>query len=296
MTHPETPVEALMTPQPVALRPTDTVDDALGLLERYPFRHLPVVALNELVGMVSGRDLAHAAGLPRGSRARGHGPRRPRTVEELMQRPVHVVTPATTAQAAVELLLERGIGALPVVSADGHVVGIVTATDFLRQLERGAPAADGSDPADASVETCMSCPVETAAPGEDLLEAAERLHASHVHHLPVVAGTKLVGMLSDRDVRRGLARLVRADRRLEAEQSAEVPRLAVEAVMTRPCMTVAHDQPLHAAAHILIECRIGALPVLRGERMIGIVTQTDLLACFRDRSATQRSRASASDP
>jgi CBS domain-containing protein len=286
MTHPETPVEAMMTPQPVALRPTDAVDDALALLERYPFRHLPVVALNALVGMVSARDLAHAAGLPRGRRARGHGPRLPRTVEELMQRPVHVVTPATTARVAVELLLERGIGALPVVSADGHVVGIVTATDFLRQLERGTPAADGSDPGDASVETCMSSPVETAAPGEDLLEAAERLHASHVHHLPVVAGGELVGMLSDRDVRRGLARLVREDRRLEAEQSAEVPSLAVEDVMARPCMTIAHDQPLHAAAHLMVECRIGALPVLRDERMIGIVTQTDLLECYRDRGAT----------
>ena len=49
MTHPDTPVAELMTPQPVALAPSDSLAQARFLLERYPFRHLPVVEGGKVV-------------------------------------------------------------------------------------------------------------------------------------------------------------------------------------------------------------------------------------------------------
>lgn len=277
---PDTPVEALMTRQPVTVAPDDTVNEALALLERYPFRHLPVVRLNELLGMVSDRDLALAAALPRGRRAPGHGARARRRVEEVARYPVRTVTPSTPARAAVQLMLEHRIGALPVVNG-AELLGIVTETDVLRLFERctGCPE---SDTPDVAVETCMTRTVETVTSDEDVLDAAERLHASRVRHLPVVAGDELVGMLSDRDVRRALARLVREDRRIEAAGSAEVPRFRVEQVMTTPCLTIQRDRPLRAVAQVLLKARIGALVVLQGARRVGIVTQTDLLERYRD--------------
>jgi CBS domain-containing protein len=117
----------------------------------------------------------------------------------------------------------------------------------------------------------MSRPVLTAEPGEDLREAARRLRESRVRHLPIVERGALVGMLSERDVRRGLARLV-----------PDSPGLRVADVMSTECMTIAPDRPLHAAAHTLIECRIGALPVVLDEALVGIVTQRDLLECYAE--------------
>jgi CBS domain-containing protein len=178
-------------------------------------------------------------------------------------------------------MLEHRVGALPVVS-DGELLGIVTETDVLRLLERGDLCPDSDKPMAATVETCMKQPVQTAAPDDDLLEAADRLHASGVRHLPVVADGELLGMLSDRDVRRGLARLVRADRRAEAAGSARIPRLRVEDLMSTPCETIQRDRPLRAAAKVMLSNRIGALVVQHGARTVGIITQTDLLEHYRD--------------
>lgn len=276
MSQPETPVEALMSPQPVALDPEDTVTEALALLERYPFRHVPLVHLNELVGIVSDRDLAFACALPRGKREPGHGPRRPHKIGEIAQHDVLTVQPSTPARSAVRLLLEHRIGALPVVDGK-RLVGIVTETDFLRLFERCTSWTAGMAPAEVTVESCMSRPVVTANPDEDLLEAAQRLLGARVRHLPVVSGGALVGMLSDRNVRRSLARLAREDRRAEEGGSAGVPRLTVEQVMSSPCMTIEPGGSLRAAAHTLLECRIGALPVVAGDELVGILSQTDLL-------------------
>jgi CBS domain-containing protein len=283
--HPETPVEALMTPQPVVLGPTDTVADALALLERYPFRHLPVVQGNELVGIVSDRDLAFAGALPRGRRAPGRGPRQALRVEEIMHRDVRTLAPDAPARLAVQEMLEHRVGALPVVTRERRLEGIVTVTDFLRLFVRCACWPHGEAPSEVPVEACMSAPVLSAGPEEDLMEAVERLLSSRVRHLPVVAGEELVGMLSDRDARRALARLVREDRRIEAEGAARVPKLAVHQVMSRPCMTIERGRALCSAAYTLLECRIGALAVVERDRLVGILSQTDLLASYRDWSS-----------
>lgn len=271
-----------MSADPVALSPSDAVDQALGLFETYPFRHLPVVDLNTLVGIVSDRDLAFAAALPRPRRAPGHGPRGVRRVEEIMHRNVITATPSTTVRVAVESMLTHRVGALPVVKTGAFLVGIVTETDVLRLFQRDACWGESGAPGELLVEAHMSTPVQTVEPGTDLMDAAERLLNSQVRHLPVLEDGKLVGMLSDRDLRRALARLARMDRAIEAKASSAVPRLLVEDAMSRPCMTIERGRSLRAAAYTLLECRIDALPVVDGDTLIGIVSKTDLLQRYRD--------------
>lgn len=284
MTHPDTPVAELMTPQPVALAPSDSLEQARFLLERYPFRHLPVVDLVELVGMVSDRDLLLARSLP-GARRRPDGQKDPVRVEELMTTPVRTIEPGARARTAVRRLLDEHIGALPVVTAPGRLVGIVTTSDFLRALQRCAcwPATEPAGAATASA--CMSAPVLCTSPEEDLDEAAARLLESSVRHLPVLRGGVLVGMLSDRDVRRGLARLARADLAHQASGNRAVPRAHVADVMSEPCLTVTPATQLHELVHTLLEARISALPVVETGRLVGIVTATDLLERYAESSA-----------
>src|SRR5262249_53296690 len=68
-------------------------------------------------------------------------------------------------------------------------------------------------------------------------------------------------------------------------------RLTVEAVMTRSVMTVGPDRAARDAAQLMLDHRIGALPVVDGGRLVGIVTETDLLRAFvrsADRAAALR--------
>jgi CBS domain-containing protein len=98
-------------------------------------RHLPVVEQGELVGLVTQRDLFKATM----SSAMGYGEKTQQTflqsvlVKEIMVYPVATVTPETSVTEAVDMLMQRVIGCLPVVERD-KLVGIVTKTDLLRCL------------------------------------------------------------------------------------------------------------------------------------------------------------------
>lgn len=124
MRHPESICIAdLMTRDPVTLSERTTAARALALLDEVGIRHLPVVDHDQnLVGVISQRDLYAAV--------RAGDTRRP--LAALMQAEVVAVTPDTPAHEAAYLMLHHGIGCLPVIDRDDHLVGIATDADFVR--------------------------------------------------------------------------------------------------------------------------------------------------------------------
>jgi len=107
-------------------------------------RHFPVVEQGELVGLVTQRDLFKAAM----SSAMGYGEKAQKAflqsvcVKEIMVYPVSTVTPETSVAEAADVMMQRGIGCLPVVEL-GKLVGIVTKTDLLRCLRTMSTEATG---------------------------------------------------------------------------------------------------------------------------------------------------------
>jgi CBS domain-containing protein/nucleotide-binding universal stress UspA family protein len=98
---------------------------------------------------------------------------------------------------------------------------------------------------------------------EETLAAAHALMARHgVHQLPVVEDGALIGIVAERDLHAHLGYL---------------ERTKVDAVMTREPLTVAPTDSAQQAARILIEQNINALPVVREDRLVGVVSKTDLL-------------------
>ena len=104
----------------------------------------------------------------------------------------------------------------------------------------------------------------------DYREAFDIMHDRNLHHLPVVdADGRVVGILTKRDLQ------------LAARHFREAG-VDVSDVMHTPVITVAPDDPLAAAAQQMIEHRIGGLPVLDGECIVGVVTETDLFRALTD--------------
>jgi acetoin utilization protein AcuB len=121
------------------------------------------------------------------------------------------------------------------------------------------------------------------------LEEAAHLMADHrIRRLPVVSGSdsKLVGILSATDVLHALPPTVNpfAGVPTPAEQSAlaktNSSSMTVHDHMTREPATVAPDAPIEAVAALMRNRKIGALPVTRGERLVGMITESDVFRAF----------------
>jgi CBS domain-containing protein len=119
----------------------------------------------------------------------------------------------------------------------------------------------------------------TVTPETSLLQTVRLLEQHGFRHLPVVRNGEVVGMLSDRDVRLGTGGLPEVAE--EAPIEAGLPQRVAE-VMHAPVICVESDAQGTVAARHMIEQRIGALPVLEDGRLVGIVTETNLVSAFRD--------------
>jgi CBS domain-containing protein len=137
MAKPKT-VSEIMTRNVVTLFEEENLAQLRENLSRYHFHHLPVVDNGRLVGMLSQRDMMRAtvAGLDGGAAAqsREHRFLEQTFVRDLMATKVITAAASDTIRDAAKRMMERRIGALPVVDADNKLIGIVTENDLVRTI------------------------------------------------------------------------------------------------------------------------------------------------------------------
>jgi CBS domain-containing protein len=136
-THPQR-VSDIMTREVVTVFEEENLTGLMEGMERYGVRHLPVVDGKRLVGLVTHRDMLRvAASTLLGNRASVDDTlEKQHFVSAIMRRDVATASPDMKLADAARTMREQKIGCLPVVDADGSLVGIVTATDFLRLAEQ----------------------------------------------------------------------------------------------------------------------------------------------------------------
>ena len=128
------------------------------------------------------------------------------------------------------------------------------------------------------VQDVMQTKVFTATPDTTLPEALRLTSQRGIRHLPVLDGDQLVGIVSDRDLKRAMASPATS---LEThELTYLLDHLRVGEIMTRTVITIGAMFPIEAAARLMIQDKIGALPVTAGGRLVGLVTETDVLRLF----------------
>jgi acetoin utilization protein AcuB len=109
-----------MTQDPITVTGDDLLIQARLKMQKGGFRRIPVVSDGQVVGIITDRDLREHAGYLDRTQAKS----------VMSQKPI-TVTPATTVEAAAQLLLKQKIGGLPVVEK-GRLVGIITTNDILQ--------------------------------------------------------------------------------------------------------------------------------------------------------------------
>jgi acetoin utilization protein AcuB len=121
----------------------------------------------------------------------------------------------------------------------------------------------------------------TIGPEESLSDAHKYMRDQKVRHLPVVkADDRMIGLIAEDDL-------------LKAEPSSATSlsvweihyllmKVKVKAVMVKNIITTTEDTPIEEAAHLMLDHKIGCLPVIRDDKLVGIITESDIFRTFME--------------
>ena len=129
------------------------------------------------------------------------------------------------------------------------------------------------------VKNEMSTHPVTITPDRPIFEAKQIMKENGIRHLPVVTPKdELVGLITRTSLNETMpSRLTTLS---VWEINYELNKIKVQDAMLRKVITITEDVPIEKAARVMLEERIGSLPVVRGKRLIGIITDVDLMRCM----------------
>ena len=264
----------------ISIRPSDSPDTAIALMEEHDIHHLPVVVDGRPGGIVSDRDLLQSVGwMQSRERTDCHDGQvvGPRTVREIMSAPVHTLTPDAPIEDAARLMLQERIGAVGVVVED-QLTGLVAESDVLRCFVDDRMEFGTSRWRFEKVIDHMSPNVFSLQGNDPIMRATRLMKDKSIRHVPIVTHDHVIGVVSDRDIRKACFR--EQMEWLTSDEPPEQTRTNLEDVLSpHPVRTLPHST-LAEAASLMIEFRIGALPVVEHGSLCGIITESDLLHAF----------------
>lgn len=134
------------------------------------------------------------------------------------------------------------------------------------------------------VSDWMSKPLVSVKPLDPITRARELMVDKRINQVAVVKDGRLIGVVTDRDLRDAFPSTFAAAwadaHRSRPKIDLDPKAVKVEMVMTADVATVDADAPLVEAAETMRARRIGALPVLQGDKPVGIITRSDVLRAF----------------
>jgi CBS domain-containing protein len=272
-------VMAIATRDVISVPPTQTILAAVGQMTSCGFRRLPVTdaGTKKLRGILTSGDVISLLGGGDTSRLVGekhHGnliAALNESVRAIMTQQVVTLPDSARILEAVDTIVTKKIGGLPIVDRQGVLTGIVTERDVLRVL-----AAERST---LHVEDVMSHSLRVTAPDCPIATVTHDMMKYRFRRLPVVSDDVLYGIVTATDLMRYLgSREVFA--RMTTGNVAEVTDLPVRTLISGELTTTTPEKSINEAAREMLEKNIGALPVIEDSRLIGLVTEFDLVRAF----------------
>lgn len=124
----------------------------------------------------------------------------------------------------------------------------------------------------------MSRPVISVLPDTSINDVLAMFKKEHIRRAPVLKDGKLVGIVSERDLLN--AAPSSATTLSIWEMNYLVSKVKIKQVMSKKVITVSRDTPIEEAARIMADKKIGGLPVVDSDRVVGMITETDLFKVF----------------
>jgi CBS domain-containing protein len=256
-------VKDVMSREVVTVDKDERLDHVLETMRKHRMSKLVVVEKGKVAGIVTDGDIADELGALKNKGV----PASHLHASSAMRRQFLTTVAEADVAKLVPQAHEDGAGLVPVMH-DHTCVGVVTASDLLRLVASTAP-----------LEGIMTQKVLAVQPTDRVIHARRLMVDHHVERLPVLDGGRLVGILGESDIAFGLARFKESVR--DNHQASALQRFLVEDVYQRNVVTGTVDMPARDAAQRMLKEDVGCLPVLRGDRLVGIVTRSDLIATIK---------------
>ena len=256
-------IKNLMSEDIITVDKDQNLSDALRLLRKHNISRLPVTNNKQLVGIISERDIATKLG----SSKYESMPASRLHISSVMVKDVFTVPQTMQLDEVARLMLENGIGSVPVMNED-DMVGIVSKADFVT-------LAVGIAFDKITVKELMSKDLTVVSSTDRVVHARRQMLESHVGRLPVVDEDKLTGMVTSKDLMRAFIDFRK--KVPEKYQKAQIKEVLVEEVMSSNPKFISKETTISEVSKIMVETGFNGLPVVEDDHLVGIITQTDIL-------------------
>jgi len=258
----------------VTMAPTTPIYDAIKIMVKKGFRRIPIAdpGTQRLRGIITATDLVNYLGGGEKYQLiqRKHSGNFYKAINEpvrsIMTTDVVWISTSAKIRDALRVMKRHNVGGLPVVDEEKHVWAIVTERDIILLF---TGKISGVKVADA-----MTRKVVTVAPGISIYEAARSMIEHGFRRLPVVLDSKFIGMATVRTLLRffGSSQVFK---HLRSGTMAQVLQTSVLEVTRKKVVTVEPNVDVGEAARLMRENKVGSLPVVENEKLVGIITERD---------------------
>ena len=278
-------VMSIATKKVITAPQTATIKEAAEIMVKNQFRRLPITdpGSEKLLGIVTSMDVLDFLG--GGDKYKifeeRHQDNFPAAVNEpvkmIMTRAVEVINTKDSINEAITKMMDKGVGALPIVDSEHHIAGIVSESDLVI-LMAGVLNEE-------VVEDYMTRDVISTTPGTRIEGASKIMVRNKLRRIPVVGeerktphpeDDKIVGIVTATDVLEFLGKNS-AFEHMITNSAEEVLNTTITKIMEPNVISVSPVTRLSDVCDIMEEKDIGGLPVVIEDQLIGIITESDIL-------------------
>jgi CBS domain-containing protein len=275
-------IMAIASREVVSVPPTIAIIGAIEKMTVCGFRRLPVTdaGTRRLRGIVTAGDIIDMMGggnkfnLVRKKHSGNLLAAINESVREIMTEKVLTIGSDAKIADTASLIVKKRVGGLPIVDAGEVLVGIVTERDVMKVLS--------SEKNQGLVEEIMSTSLKVTGPETPIGEATKEMITHHFRRLPVVKNDVLYGIITATDIMKYLG-TGQVFQRMVTGNVAEVMALPVRTLVSGNLHTIDPKKNINEAAREMLARNVGALPVIEDAKLVGLVTEFDLVKAFARR-------------
>jgi CBS domain-containing protein len=235
----------------------------LKLMKKHNITKIPVVEDKKLIGVITDNIIAVKLG---SIRSKGVPPSRFHA-SSVIDKNIEILSPENSVESILKTVGEPGPTMLNVVEEE-KLIGVITKADLLPLVK-----------SKKKIKEIMNKNIHSVSPDDRVIHARRRMIDENIARLPVMNNGVLLGIISDNEIAFALSELKKSFP--IGKQKHKLEELLVNDTMKTPAIWTDSNITIEEAASIMIENNVGSLIIKENNKVVGIVTRTDLLKTIK---------------